>query len=216
VLVCSRRRRPRAPARPWRLQAGWRWIRLGPGRIKRVCQSRSPPKFERDRQGIDADPGPPRGFIAVIVQIPMVQPADRDCVSIAHLSAESTGLSKPNVMGLGWRAAAHNARLGRDELSVLLVAQANGFRRNATAPGASVIQGNCRRDCDCILNRSNKWLLDLRFRILCRRRMQLLRTSRRRHLDRCNPASTASAVINMFLAARFLWTQSAASSADWS
>jgi hypothetical protein len=77
----------------------------------------------------------------------MVKPADRDCVFIAHLSAESTGLSKPNVMGLGWRAAAHKARLGRDELSVLLVAQANGFRRNATAPGASVIQGNCRRDC---------------------------------------------------------------------
>src|SRR4029077_1666165 len=33
-----------------------------------------------------------------------------------------------------------------------------------------------------------------------------------------NPASTASAseVISVFLAARFLWTQSAASSADWS
>ena len=65
----------------------------------------------------------------------MVQPADRDCVFIAHLSAESAGLSKPNVMGLGWRAAAYNARLGRDEPTVLLIAQANGFRRNATAPG---------------------------------------------------------------------------------
>ena len=54
----------------------------------------------------------------------MVQPADWDCVFIAHLSAESTGLSKPNVMGLGWRAAAHNAWLGPDELAVLLVAQA--------------------------------------------------------------------------------------------
>jgi hypothetical protein len=52
----------------------------------------------------------------------MVQPADRDCVFIAHLSAERTGLSEPNVMGLGWRAAAHDARLGRDELTVLLVA----------------------------------------------------------------------------------------------
>jgi len=71
------------------------------------------------------------------VKIPVVQPADRDCVFIAHLSAESTGLSKPNVMGLGWRTAAHNARLSPDELAVLLVAQANGFaamrRRRALA-----------------------------------------------------------------------------------
>jgi hypothetical protein len=95
----------------------------------------------------------------------MVQPADWDCVFIAHLSAESTGLSKPNVMGLGWRAAAHNARLGRDELTVLLVAQANGFRRNATAPGASVVRGNWQRDYDCTFNRSDKWLPNRRFRI---------------------------------------------------
>ena len=73
------------------------------------------------------------------MKIPVVQPADRDCVFIAHLSAESTGLSKPNVMGLGWRAAAHNARLSPDELAVLLVAQADGFRRNATASDANVI-----------------------------------------------------------------------------
>ena len=105
------------------------------------CQSRSPPKFERDRQGIDADPGPPRGFIAVTVQIPMVQPADRDCVFIADLSTERTGLRKPNVMGLGRRAAAHDAWLSPDELTVLPVAQANGFRCNATAPDASVIRG---------------------------------------------------------------------------
>jgi hypothetical protein len=90
------------------------------------------------------------------VQIPMVQPADWDCVFIAHLSAESTGLSKPNVMGLGRRAAAHDAWLGPDELTVLLVALADGFRRNATAPGASAIRGDWRRDCDCIFNHSDK------------------------------------------------------------
>ena len=99
----------------------------------------------------------------------MVQPADWDGVFIAHLSAESTGLSKPNVMGLGWRAAAHDAWLSPDEPTVLLVAQANGFRCNATAPGASVIRGNWRRDCDCIFNRRDKWHPNLRFRIFCRR-----------------------------------------------
>jgi hypothetical protein len=43
-------------------------------------------------------------------------------------------LSKANVVRFGRRAAADHARLRRDEFSVLLVAQANGFRRNATAP----------------------------------------------------------------------------------
>jgi hypothetical protein len=63
----------------------------------------------------------------------MVQPADRDRVFIADLSAESTGLSKPNVMGLGRRGAAHDARLGPDELAVVLVAQANRLGGHATA-----------------------------------------------------------------------------------
>jgi hypothetical protein len=65
----------------------------------------------------------------------MVQPADGDCVFIAHLSAESTELSKPNVMGLGRRAAAHDARLSPYEFTVLLVAQANGFRRKRDGTG---------------------------------------------------------------------------------
>ena len=99
----------------------------------------------------------------------MMQPADWNSVFIAHLSAESTGLSKPNVMGLGRRAAAHDAWLSPDELTVFLVAQANGFRRNRTAPGASVVLGNWRRDCDCTFNRSDKWHPYRRVRIFCRR-----------------------------------------------
>jgi hypothetical protein len=115
----------------------------------------------------------------------MMDAADCDCVFIAHLSAESTGLSKPNVMGLGRRAAADDAWLSPDELTVLPVAQANGFRRDATAPGASyVIRGNWRRDCDCIFNHSDKWLPNRRFRIFCWHRMQLFLTTGRRHLDR--------------------------------
>ena len=67
------------------------------------------------------------------------------------------------MVGLGRRAAAHDAWLSPDELTVLLVAQANGFRRNATAPGGSVIRGNCRHDCDCIFNRNDKWFPNRRF-----------------------------------------------------
>jgi hypothetical protein len=68
----------------------------------------------------------------VAAQIQVVEAADGDHVFVADLSAESTGLSDANVMGFGRRAAAHDARLSRDELTVLLVPQANGFRCNAT------------------------------------------------------------------------------------
>src|SRR3984957_13592213 len=118
------------------------------------------------------------------MEVAMMDPADRDRVFVADLSAESTGLSKPNVMGLGRRAAAHDARLRPDERTVLLVAQANGLRRNATAPGASVIRGNWRRGCDCVFNHNDKWFPIRRFRNFCRRRVQLLLTSGRRHVYR--------------------------------
>jgi hypothetical protein len=88
-------------------------------------------------------------------------------------------------MGLGRRAAAHSARLSPDELAVLLVAQTNGLRRNSTAPDASGIRGNWRRDCDYIFNRGDKRLPNRRFRNFCRRRMPSFLTSGRRHLDRC-------------------------------
>jgi hypothetical protein len=43
---------------------------------------------------------------------------------------------------------------------VLLVAQANDSRRNATPPGASVVvRDNSRRNCDRIFIRGNKRLL---------------------------------------------------------
>src|SRR5580704_6851816 len=107
------------------------------------------------------------------MEVAMMDPVDRDRVFIVDLSAESTGLSKPNVMGLGRRAAAHDARLSPDELAVLLVAQTNGLRRNSMAPGTSVIRGNWRLDCDCVFNRNDKWFPNRRFRIFCRHRMQL-------------------------------------------
>ena len=101
----------------------------------------------------------------------MVQPAERDCVFIAHLSAKSTGLSKPNVMGLGRGAAAHDARLSPDELTVLLVAQANGFRRNATTARRHPTGYDCRpgrRIFDC-----GEWLSVRTRRLICRHRSAL-------------------------------------------
>jgi len=65
-----------------------------------------------------------------------MEPADWDCVFIADFAAERARLGEANVMRFGWGSAADDAGLGGDELAVLLVAQANGFRRYATAPGA--------------------------------------------------------------------------------
>jgi hypothetical protein len=70
----------------------------------------------------------------------MMDPADRDRVFIADLSAESTGLSKPNVTGLGRRGAAHDARLGPEERAVVLVAGDPRLR----SPGSMILSG--RRD----------------------------------------------------------------------
>ncbi len=62
-----------------------------------------------------------------------MEPAHGDCVFVADLSAERPRLGEANVMRLGGRSAADNAGLRGDELAVLLVARANGSRRNVSA-----------------------------------------------------------------------------------
>ena len=61
----------------------------------------------------------------------MMKPADWDCVFVADLAAERARLGEANVMRFGRSPTANNAGLRGDELAVLLIAQANGFRRNA-------------------------------------------------------------------------------------
>jgi hypothetical protein len=67
------------------------------------------------------------------VQIAVKEPADRDRIFIADLSAESARLREANVMRFGGLPAADDAGLRGDELAVFLLAQAKGFRRNAAA-----------------------------------------------------------------------------------
>jgi hypothetical protein len=62
-----------------------------------------------------------------------MEPADWDCIFVADLSAECARLGEADVMRFGGRPAADDAGLSCDELAVLLVAQADGFRRNASA-----------------------------------------------------------------------------------
>jgi hypothetical protein len=65
-----------------------------------------------------------------------MESADWDGVFVADFSAERTRLGEANVMRLGGRPAADDTGLRGDVLAVLLIAQANGFRRNATEANA--------------------------------------------------------------------------------
>ena len=95
---------------------------------------RPPPQFESDGQRVDVNPGPPRGFVTVSVQFPVMEPADGNCVFVANLSAERARLGEANVMRFRGCPAADDTGLRGDELAVFFVTQANGFRRYATAP----------------------------------------------------------------------------------
>ena len=93
---------------------------------------RPSPELEGDRQRIDADRGPPGRLIAVAVQLAVMKSADWDCVFVTDSSAERARLREANVVRFGGCPATNDAGLEGDELAVLLVAQANVFRGDAT------------------------------------------------------------------------------------
>jgi hypothetical protein len=57
----------------------------------------------------------------ISMQLAMMDAADRDCVLVADLAAIRAWSRKANVVCLGGRAAADNARSSSDEFAVLLV-----------------------------------------------------------------------------------------------
>ena len=61
-----------------------------------------------------------------------MQSTDRDRVFVADLAGKRARLSEANIMRLRSHAAAHDARLGGDELAVLLIAQADSSRSDET------------------------------------------------------------------------------------
>ena len=115
-----------------------------------------------------------------------MEPADGDRVFVADLSAERAGLGKANVMRFGRRPAADNAWLRGDELAVLLVAQTNGLRRNATAADARVSEGTGGRTATASSIEVRNGFSTEKFRILLPAPTAVVSlTSGRRHLDRC-------------------------------
>ena len=77
------------------------------------------------------------------VDLAVVEPTHRHGELVADLSSESTRLGKAQVMRVRRCATAHEARLGRDEPAVILVAQAYGLCGDATTAGVGVVGGIC-------------------------------------------------------------------------
>ena len=78
------------------------------------------------------------------VDLAVMEPTDWHGELVADLSPERTGLGKAQVMWVGRRATAHEARLGRDEPAVFFVAQADGLCRDVAAADVRSIGGSGR------------------------------------------------------------------------
>ena len=74
------------------------------------------------RQWIDVDARPPGGFVTAAMNLIMVDAAKRDGELIAHPAAESTRLSKAEMVGLARMTPAREAGLRHYEFKVTLVA----------------------------------------------------------------------------------------------
>src|SRR5262245_22915457 len=69
------------------------------------------PETFRDLQGIHPLAFPPCTFIAGLVQLSMMPPAERHGELITHLEADGPRLGKPQVMGIRWLPATDKAWL---------------------------------------------------------------------------------------------------------
>ena len=152
---------------------------------------------------------------------PMMDAADWDRILVADFSAERARLGETNVMCLGRRPAAGHTWLRRNELAVLLVTRQMVF---AARRGPRVLPGPERMIVVAVPSAGDATRgLPLRSQAFSAIAASSCPSAAAdapsivASLLR-KPASTrsASAEIKVFLAARFLWTQSAASSADWS
>jgi hypothetical protein len=149
---------------------GARRTRVVARRPRSLVWSRPLPHPERDRNGIDVDPRPPRRLVAVAMQFAMMRATDGDRVFVAGLSSERAGLGKTKMVRVGRRAAAHDARLAGHESGMLLVAQANGLPNDAAADGVDFL-GDLSKGADAVFRRRRAGLGRER---LDRRRSMLL------------------------------------------
>ena len=83
------------------------------------------PKPQRDRHRVNAELGPPWGFIATAMNFAMVDTAQWNGKLVAHLPADGAWLGKADVVRLAGLPSTDRARLLGDEAQMLLVAKAS-------------------------------------------------------------------------------------------
>jgi hypothetical protein len=88
---------------------------------------------------------PPCSFIAAMMDLTVVTPAQRHGELVTHFSAKRAMLREPQVMGVCGPAATNQARLFGHGLDVLLVANATGLGMDqlalVDAPGRGCLPG---------------------------------------------------------------------------
>ena len=87
------------------------------------------------RQWIDVDARPPRDLITAAMNVIMVDAAKRDRELIAHPAAESTRLSKAEMVGLAGMTPAREAGLRRYEFEMTFVAEPSCSRYHSSPRG---------------------------------------------------------------------------------
>ena len=85
------------------------------------------PQSLGDRQGIDFQIFPPSHFIAGLMQLPMMAPAEGYSELVADFEAERSRLRKPQMMRIGWLPAADQAGLRGDKPQMGFVTQPLGL-----------------------------------------------------------------------------------------
>ena len=124
--------------------------------LLRIIEPGLSPQLTGDLDGVDPGRLPPGGFISYAVHQPMMNAAERHRELVARLAAEGAGLKVPQMMRIGWLAAADQAGLLGDVTKVLAVAIAPRRRnRERTFVDAAwlVITGITRTSvpADCLL-----------------------------------------------------------------
>jgi hypothetical protein len=82
------------------------------------------PEIEGDRHWLDVVPVPPGGLITMVMDLTVVDPAERNRKFIADLAAERSWLGKTQVVRLARLSATHDTGLRCDELQVHFIAVA--------------------------------------------------------------------------------------------
>ena len=87
---------------------------------------------------IDLDGSPPRRFVPTVVQLAVMETAQRNRKLIADLPTESAGLSKAEMMGIAGLSPANNAGLRRHKRQMILVTAPSWFSQNRSCIAAGV------------------------------------------------------------------------------